>query len=51
LRFATTTAATIELRVLNRRRCVARVRASAYAGRNTIRPRTPVPRPPLKVTG
>ena len=41
LRYATTTAATIELRVLTGRRRVARVRATADAGRNTIRLRAP----------
>jgi NHL repeat len=41
LRYATTTAATIELRVLSGRRRIARVRANADAGRNTIRLRAP----------
>ena len=41
LRYATTTAATIELRVLSGSRRVARLRANAHAGRNTILLRAP----------
>jgi NHL repeat len=41
LHYAATTAATIELRVLSGRRRLARVRASAHTGRNTIRLRVP----------
>jgi hypothetical protein len=41
LRYAATTAATVELRVLRGRRRVARVRGRAHGGRNTIRLRAP----------
>jgi hypothetical protein len=41
LRYATTTAVTIELRVMTGRRRIADLRADAHAGRNTIRLRAP----------
>ena len=43
LRYATTTAATIELRVFAGRRRVALVRANAQAGRNRLRLQAPRP--------